>query len=97
MFQEKNSDLFTPEDIKSMVDTLNPQKLNYFVSLAQEKLKNLYNLGYYDERDRDYDILKGRFKKGIRCPKCGGSNLNKNGRTNGRQRYICKKCRTTFD
>ena len=33
----------------------------------------------------------------LKCPKCGHTELNKHGKTYGRQRYICKKCRRTFD
>lgn len=36
-------------------------------------------------------------KEGLKCPKCGCTDLNKNGKTNDKQRYICKGCRITFD
>ncbi len=36
-------------------------------------------------------------KESLKCPKCGSTDLNKNGKTNDKQRYICKDCRTTFD
>ena len=37
------------------------------------------------------------FSKGYECPKCQCKDVNKNGKSNGRQRYICKRCRCTFD
>lgn len=45
----------------------------------------------------DVEILRGRFKNDLKCPKCGHFDLNKNGKTNNRQRYICKNCKRTFD
>ncbi|WP_442908389.1 IS1595 family transposase [Intestinibacter sp.] len=71
--------------------------MSSLIALAQQKLKNLYNLGFYDQKEGKDEILEGRFNKGLKCPKCGYSELNKNGKTYGRQRYICKKCRRTFD
>ena len=80
-----------------MVDNLNIEEMSSLIALAQQKLKNLYNLGFYDQKEGKDEILEGRFNKGLKCPKCGHSELNKNGKTYGRQRYICKKCRRTFD
>lgn len=56
------------------------------------------SLAYLDEiYERDREIFRKRFKNDLKCPKCGNFDLNKNGKTNQRQRYICKNCRTTFD
>ena len=35
-------------------------------------------------------------KKTIVCPHCGSVHILKNGHRNGRQRFVCKDCRTTF-
>lgn len=35
-------------------------------------------------------------KKAIVCPHCGSVHILKNGHRNGRQRFVCKDCRTTF-
>jgi len=32
----------------------------------------------------------------MKCPKCASDQLRKNGRPNGRQRYLCKACRKQF-
>ena len=97
MFRQEHSNMFSSKRIRSMVDNLDIEEMSSFIALAQEKLKNLYNLGFYDETDGKNKILEGRFKKGLKCPKCGHTEVNKNGKTYGRQRYICKKCRRTFD
>ncbi|MDY4575604.1 MAG: hypothetical protein SPD90_11140, partial [Intestinibacter sp.] len=90
MFRQEHSNMFSSKKVKSMVNNLNIDEMNSFIALAQAKLKNLYNLGFYDETDGKNKILEGRFKKGLKCPKCGHTEVNKNGKTYGRQRYICK-------
>ena len=35
-------------------------------------------------------------KKALVCPRCGSVHILKNGHRNGRQRYVCKDCKTTF-
>ena len=97
MFNPMNSDMFSSKKMKLMIQDLERKQLDSLISFIQERLKKLYNLGFSDERDTKAEILRGRFKKGLKCPKCGNSELNKNGKTYGRQRYICKKCRRTFD
>ena len=42
-------------------------------------------------------IKENRFSRGQECPRCFSKDLNKNGKTSGRQIYICKHCRRTFD
>lgn len=32
----------------------------------------------------------------LSCPKCGSVSVSKNGKRNGRQRYLCKDCHRTF-
>ena len=78
----------------SINNDLSNQKVSYkkISDLDDEFLKN-----FPTKWERDIEILRGRFKNGLKCPKCGDYRLNKNGRTNNRQRYICKNCRTTFD
>ena len=48
------------------------------------------------EVDSKDEHLQENLKNNIMCPKCGNSQLNKNGKMNSRQRYICKKCRRNF-
>ena len=37
-----------------------------------------------------------RFAKGKVCPHCSSELISRNGKYNGKQRYICKDCRKTF-
>lgn len=59
-------------------------KINEFID---KKIKNIDN-------EQKYNLNK---KFEINCPKCGCDDLNKNGISRGRQRYICKRCCITFD
>ena len=87
MFNSVNSEIFSPKTTD----------INKIIRLLEKEIKNLYNLGFVWEIDRNIAISNGRFKEGLKCPRCGDSQINKNGITNGRQRYICKSCKRTFD
>ena len=87
MFNRANSEIFSPKTTD----------INKIIDLLEKEIKKLYNLGFVWEMDRNIEITNGRFKEGLKCPRCGDSHLNKNGITNGRQRYICKNCKRTFD
>ena len=87
MFNDSNSKMFSA----------NIEDREKIISLLQKEIENLYNLGFSWKEDRNIAILNGRFKEGLKCPKCGHTSVNKNGKSCGRQRYICKKCRRTFD
>ncbi len=79
-------------DIKSIFKNLSKDELLDVISVAKELLSDLF---CYDEiKD---NIKESRFSKGYECPKCQCKDVNKNGKSSGRQRYICKHCRTTFD
>ncbi len=41
-------------------------------------------------------IKENRFSRGKVCPFCSSNEVSRNGKFNGRQRYICKSCRKTF-
>ena len=79
-------------DIKSIVKDLNKEELRDLISVAQGVLSALFS----SDEIKD-NIKESRFSKGYECPKCQGKDVNKNGKTRGRQRYICKRCRCTFD
>ena len=79
-------------DINAIVKNLNKDELRELVSVAQEALSALFS----SDRIKD-SIKESRFSKGYECPKCQYKEVNKNGKSNGRQRYICKRCRCTFD
>lgn len=42
------------------------------------------------------EVKENRFSKGKVCPCCGHEHVSRNGKFNGKQRYICKSCRRTF-
>ena len=43
-----------------------------------------------------YDMVL-REKQILYCPRCGSIHINKNGKYNGRQNYICKDCKKKFN
>ena len=79
-------------DIKAIVKNLNKEELRDLISVAQGVLSALFS----SDEIKD-NIKESRFSKGYECPKCQCKDVNKNGKTRGRQRYICKRCRCTFD
>lgn len=42
------------------------------------------------------EVMESRFSKGKVCPHCGEDSISRNGKYNGKQRYICKSCRKSF-
>ena len=79
-------------DIKTIIKDLNKDELKDLISVAQGVLSGLFS----SDEIKD-NIKESRFSKGYECPKCQCKDVNKNGKSNGRQRYICKRCRCTFD
>ncbi len=75
-------------DIKAIVKNLNKEELRDLISVAQGVLSALFS----SDEIKD-NIKESRFSKGYECPKCQCKDVNKNGKTRGRQRYICKRCR----
>ena len=79
-------------DIKAIVKNLNKEELRDLISVAQGVLSALFSCDEIKD-----NIKESRFSKGYECPKCQCKDVNKNGKIRGRQRYICKRCRCTFD
>lgn len=42
------------------------------------------------------EVKENRFSRGKVCPHCGHDEVSRNGKYDGKQRYICKSCRKTF-
>ena len=109
MFKTKECGVFDTTNLEDLTKNLTKNQLESLVYIIQRKIKQAYYrkidlgsdeefLGNFPNKcERDIEILRGRFKNGLKCPKCGDYRLNKNGKSNNRQRYICKNCRTTFD
>lgn len=79
-------------DMKAIIKNFDKDELKDLISIAQEVLISLFS----SDEIKD-NIKESRFSKGYECPKCQCKDVNKNGKSNGRQRYICKHCRTSFD
>ena len=73
-------------DIKAIIKDLNKDELKDLISVAQGVLSGLFS----SDEIKD-NIKESRFSKGYECPKCQCKDVNKNGKSNGRQRYICKR------
>ena len=43
------------------------------------------------------DFKESRFSKGEVCPHCQSTSIVKNGKLNGKQRYLCKSCKKSFN
>ena len=109
MFSTKEPGVFATKNLESLTNNLTKSELESLISIIQKKITKAYHerieLGSDEEflknfpsrNEKNIEIFRERFKNGLKCPKCGHSDLNKNGITNDRQRYICKNCRTTFD
>ena len=67
-------------------ENLTQKELNSLLVIIQNYIENIYKKGLLLNKETE-----------LKCPKCGHIHLNKNGKMNNRQRYICKNCRTTFD
>lgn len=80
------------KSIKTSIANLSESELKEIIHIAQDMLGALISTSSIKET-----IKETRFSKGQECPRCYGKNINKNGKTGGRQRYICKNCRRTFD
>ena len=78
MFRYANLEMFSPKESDK----------NKIMYLFEEQIRNLYNLGFYSKKERNTAILNGRFKEGLKCPRCVHFRVNNNGITNCRQRYI---------
>ena len=48
------------------------------------------------EGDLQKDCKEKHFSNGQACPVCGSLNVIKNGKVNGKQRYLCKDCQKSF-
>lgn len=79
----------TVTELKNLINSLSTEE-------KQELLSLLSKAESYDS-DRLTAIQEARFAHGLFCPECGStSNIVRNGKYNGKQRYLCKDCKSTF-
>ena len=43
------------------------------------------------------EFRESRFSKGQCCPHCESTSVVKNGKLNGKQRYVCRSCSKSFN
>ncbi len=77
-----------------------------------ESVKRYRALGQQERRNSNYleevfvlgsfatevtnEVKENRFSRGKVCPHCEHDEVSRNGKYNGKQRYICKSCREDF-
>ncbi|MFT9497819.1 IS1595 family transposase [Anaerosolibacter sp.] len=76
------------KDIKTLGAMGQEEVLNY--------LEEIIVLGSFVTEVTD-EVKENRFSKGKVCPYCEHDELSRNGKFNGKQRYICKSCGKTFN
>ncbi len=76
------------EDIKELSDFQLQELFNYIgeIMTLNSISSNLNN-----------EFKEIRFTKGEVCPHCNSTSVVKNGKLNGKQRYICKSCKKSFN
>lgn len=77
--------------IKNELSQLNMEELDAVVQFVKDK--KLLN----DYTSILLDALEAKYHDAFTCPKCGTMRIMKNGHyKNGRQRWICSECHSTF-
>ena len=67
-----------------------------FKTLSEKQKREFLDMVSAKETKPSVDIEQVRFSKGVVCPHCESYSFNRNGHTNGIQRFICKTCHKTF-
>ena len=80
--------------IKSILTDIQTLPLNQVEELLSH-LEEFLVLGSQAEQVCE-EVKEFRFAKGKVCPHCNSESISRNGKYNGKQRYICKNCRKTF-
>lgn len=81
----------TYEMVLAYASKLNEDELEVLL----ESLEELLVLGSFTS-EIDNNVKETRFANGKLCPHCGGHHICRNGKYNGKQRYICRGCRRSF-
>lgn len=82
----------------SYLDLLNALKIQYVFYLLSPHIPFLEEVIVFGSQVNQItqDVKEYRFAKGKICPHCGAETVSRNGKYNGKQRYMCKSCRKTF-
>lgn len=76
------------DDIKELSDFQLQELFNYI-----GEIMNLNSIS----NNLNNEFKETRFAKGEVCPHCNSNSVVKNGKLNGKQRYICKSCKKSFN
>ena len=79
-------------NIKTDITTLNDYQLQELFNYIGEML----SFGSIKSTLNE-EFKESRFSKGEVCPHCQSTSVVKNGKLNGKQRYICKSCKKSFN
>ena len=79
------------KSILTDIQTLPLNQVEELLSYLEEFLVLGSQVGQVCEEVKEF-----RFAKGKVCPHCNSELISRNGKYNGKQRYICKDCRKTF-
>lgn len=64
---------------------------------AKKAINAVMNREEYSKEKFTTELREMRFNKGKVCPNCNSNSVVKNGTFKGKQRYLCKGCRKTFN
>ncbi|MGL4762255.1 MAG: IS1595 family transposase [Sarcina sp.] len=79
------------ESIINQIDTIGVSAESLIYHILEERRATR---GYVS--DVTNDVKESRFSKGKCCPRCESGSVCRNGKYNGKQRYLCKSCKKTF-
>lgn len=79
------------ESILSEIDKLDISAESLIYHILEERIALR---GYVS--DVTNEVKENRFSKGKCCPHCESDSICRNGKYNGKQRYLCKSCKCTF-
>ena len=82
----------TVSNIKSDITSLNEYQLRELFNYIGEMLTLGSSNGNLNKEFRE-----SRFSKGQCCPHCESTSVVKNGKLKGKQRYVCRSCKKSFN
>lgn len=80
----------TINDLVVYLDNLSVQELEKLQIEINHKLNHQYS------PNNDQDLDNPRLYAGVECPHCYSKHVSRNGKHNGKQRYICVNCEKSF-
>lgn len=79
----------TLNELKDLINSLSPAEKQELVGFLSNSCSS--------SPDHMAKFQESRFSQGLSCPKCGcSSDIVRNGMYNGKQRFLCRNCKSTF-